>query len=89
MCGARATRTDVSARSVLGALAEAQDARGNRDARYDMHQREDDTEPERRARQPFALPATPFFIVYAGGPHTPPRLRAFIDLATEQLRGVI
>lgn len=37
----------------------------------------------------FALPPTPFYIVYAGGPHTPPRLRAFIDVATEQLRGVI
>jgi DNA-binding transcriptional LysR family regulator len=34
---------------------------------------------------PYAQPARPFFIVYPAGVHTPPRVRAFIDVAIKHL----
>lgn len=33
----------------------------------------------------FALPPSPLFIVHSSGPHTPPRVRAFVEIATENL----
>lgn len=34
---------------------------------------------------PYAQPARPFFVVYPGGVHTPPRVRAFIEVAMKHL----
>lgn len=34
----------------------------------------------------YAPPSSPFFIVYPSGPHTPPRVRAFIELTAKHLK---